>query len=359
MYGVLGFCSVLTVTTMAVCGMVAAPVLASPADKACSWSTGDPNLDPADADVTASNPMFERNAVYFRTQIRGIAAVDPASSSPTYLICRRYEFSNMSGHEIDEFRWPDIGFGPVLAEPGAEFRIPRHIPHNTTEIASGTTQLFAWENIEAAGVTVFPATTTPHRDAALEAEPGRMYAVEAAQFANALTDVGSEGMLLEAGYSFFAVGPPVELPALRSGFSSQRERIDVLSSATLWPGDGFVSSRVELDYDWDREGEATIHAPGLAALESLEYNSGSDPGDVIATLKALTEEGGTLEVETGGATSFDLSFQLGEESGDPALYVVQQPILLRIGDWSACFLASVYAPVPISLASEMYCGTEN
>lgn len=333
------------------------PSVSALGNDVCSWSNSDPDLDPSDQAVTASDPMFTYDGTNYQTQIRGRIEVDPAVKGPPYRLCRRYEITNLSGDTIKALRWPDVGFGPVSeTDAGVGYRLPRHMQHNTTDVRNDSTDLYAWENEPANGVTVFPATVES-RKAELAPEPGKMYAVDATAFADALTTIQPEGMFLAADYSFFAPTETITLPVLESGFSSPLTTIHTRSSAALFPDDNAVSSVVEITYNWTRDGSATLYAPGISALALLDYTSGQNPTETIGALTDLTKESGARPVNSDESFKFNINYGLSEESDDPAVYVVEHPITLRIGDWSACFMTPVYAPVPISFDNEVHCET--
>lgn len=326
--------------------MYPAPSVGQDPDRACRMD--DPYLDASEGHP--DYPEFHYNHQNYRVEIVGLAVPDPRIIHSPYRICRRYELNNVSGKEIVELRWPDIGVGHISSVPAGErFRWPRHVPSNSQHVGTSTTTLYAWENTPAQGITVFPMTVR-RGDAQTDA---LVYAHDTHGLPYELMQTSPATLVLDASHSFGEPREKSEFPTLESGFYMGDISLSIVSSATFFPDDSYVETIVEVSGTWDRDGEAAILAPGLS---SFEYAPNAQ--DKVLALARYIEEDQRISAESGFTHTFDLSFAPENSANEPLMFMVEQPVTLMIGDWAACILAPIYSQVPISLSNNA-CGSPN
>jgi hypothetical protein len=348
------FSLLLYLTASALAQIVGAETgLAQDPARACTVS--DPRLEESEAGVEPGIPIFHYNNDNYETKIYGLAVADPQITEPPFRICRRYEFENTSGHDIQELRWPDIPIGNIAnTPPGKTYRFPKPVLNNTREVGPGPTDLYAWEDIKAPSVTVFPKIVGLKK-AQLDLERNWVYALSPKAFPGALDGISVAGLSLDTTQSFYAPVEQFTYPELQSGIVSDDLSFLIFSRATVYPEKRYVESTFEIKASWQREGTPALHAPGVITLSKADFQEDQNIQARIqhfaATLGEHREDSGMSLLSQG----LQLDYPLAKDEGQPVLFVVNQPIKFALGDWSACLMAPVYTAVPILLSSDEYC----
>jgi hypothetical protein len=308
--------------------------------RACN--TANPPLARGEADVVPGDARF--NATDGRTygvSIFGLGKPNPEVNNKPYDICLRYEFENSSGEEIQEFRWRDAGVGHIrFLKPGVRYRIPRNAASNVQTVVDDETDLYAFENIAAKSRTVF--------------------AVKGGAAKPAGINFGSLGSSEQLAAANAAIEPivTIEVPpeqreyqALDMGVESPEVSVSIQSSATIYPMDRFAEVGAELRVTSRMEGAVTVYAPTLLAFENADFMQEESLAQKTDTFLAYLEKSDWPLKLTDSTYVRTIRVRTPEMGGDvPALFVGEHPVTITIGDWSACLIAQIYSPVPLTFS---------
>jgi hypothetical protein len=332
-----------------------APLGAQSPHRQCN--TADPALARGETGVIADDQAFLRRSRSVDFAIFGLGAANPEVTQDPYEICLRYEFENRSKEEIQELRWKDAGLANLSSlPPGQRHRMPRRKSSNTRQVTTSNTDIYAFENAKATGRTVFAVQQSVARSAAAQPSGGgssRYSLVEA--YPALKQQLASAGATADAVTAFYLPERTSDYRTLSIGLELPDVVVAVESSATISPSDRFATVKGEIRISNNKlSGPVAVYAPGLNALQRARFaNDGTVPGRSADFLKLLGDSAGPL---SGSGTTYatSIGFRTASTTTTPSLFIVEHPVTITIGAWSACLIAETYSPVPVTL-SDTHC----
>jgi hypothetical protein len=349
----LGPCAILTILV----GLAAFPghLYAQSQHRACN--TSDPPLARGEPGVVADDQAFVRNNRSYEFTIFGLGAANPEVTNKPYEICLRYEFKNRGKEAIQELSWKDAGVAHLsYVQPGEQIKWrPPDKSSDTMQTDTGLTELHAFENAQATGRTVFSLEQRINRSPPGQSSSGASSRYSLLQsfpeLSSQLTEARASG---DAVLAYYSPRGTFGYRTLNVAFESQGVAISIQSTVKVSLSDRFASVNGEIRVASKMEGPVAVYAPGLTALQKAGFASEESVRDRSATfLKLLAASTGPL-ASSGPVYATSVGFRTPSSAGTPSLFVVEHPVTITVGAWSACLMAKTYSPVPVTL-SEAHC----
>lgn len=303
------------------------------------------------------NQVFVRNSRNYEFTIFGLAAADPEVTEKPYEICLRYEFKNRSEENIQELSWIDAGIAHLsYVQPGKHIKLQRSESSDTTQTATGPTELHAFENAQTAGRTVFAVEPRIIRPAPGQPSSGASsrYSLRQSfpELSSQLAEARASG---DAVWAYYSSPHTLGYRTVNAAFESQGVVISIQSSAKISASDRFASVNGEIQVTSKITGPVAVYAPGLIALQKAGFgNEGTVRDRSAIFLKFLPGSTGVPLAGSGQTYVTSIGFRTPSNADTPSLFVVKHPVTVTIGAWSVCLMAETYSPVPVTL-SETYC----
>lgn len=335
----------------------AGDLLAQSPQRACN--TNDPPLARGQRGVVADNQAFARNNRTYEFAIFGLAAANPDVTERPYEICLRYEFKNLSKERIQELSWKDAGVVHLsYVQPGEQIKWrPPDKSSETTQTDIGPTELYAFENAQATGRTVFSVRQHIDRSSTGQSSGGESSRYSLLQsfpeLSSQLTEARASG---DAVLAYHSRAGTFGYRTVTATFVSRGVFISIQSSAKASSSDRFASVNGQIRVTSKIAGPEAVYAPGLIALQKAGFRNEGTVRDRSAIFLKLLPDSTAALARSGQTYATSIGFRTPSNADTPSLFVVKHPVTVTIGDWSVCLMAETYSPVPVTL-SEEYCQT--
>lgn len=343
----------LTLTLVIFLGLIAWPpeLQAQGQPRACtSHEAGDQFLKSGDSGVVSDDGEFVRIGRSYPFSIFGAGAADPNFRQAPYRLCLRYEFRNNGKEDIQELGWPNAGVFQMSLpiKPGQQFGWNIRTDTNTTSVGEATTHLRAFENASAAARTVFAEKLQINLTPADEGIITFSLTNTTSEFQRALEN-------RKASVTVKAIhlpSKPTEYAGVGIEMDSPDLVISIGSSAEIDPNDQVGTIENEIRLETKSNGKVAVYAPGFLALERTNMIPAYSLKEASSAFLLLLPDASAPLPMRDHSYRYSMKFGIAKDSKEPALFLVQNPITIAVGNSSVCLLAETYSPVPVSLSEE-------
>lgn len=294
---------------------------------------------------------------YYPIEVFGLGQLNTAYNQKPYRMCFRYDVFNPGTKTIKSFRWPDAGIYEVDIPPGVHLKFrgaELQTRYERTDIAP--TEIGAFKSARVTTESAFRIEDAVSKNRLGFIEGSVPFDSEKAFNRKSWADLTALGIRPEIVSAIPRPSKSFQLPPLQQSLELGKLSLSVSSTASYEVSEGV--ERVIIRFDIGRPKDARIFAPFVTAMsaydEALRKVKTFDEANVLYAAAAAKVN----DIPTISDNKLSYTFGSRKDFKEPALYVVDTPVTIIIGEIRACIKIRSYSPVPIS-GQEAFCRTNS